>query len=657
MASEIEVVDAQRVVHSDAAAPVEDSAAGSLVRSGPRAESVSQAPLGPPKPPFKGSRRPSVGVGMSFALLIIILLGTAYLTLQRMQRMNASAQDTLNEGLLELRLGQEALRYSNENSRITMQIFLLQRQEEIDGLLARRAENTRQISSLLAALQPHCQSAEEKRLLEKVKQTRGLYVDSYRRALHLLLTEKNRAAATEVMVQETTPALDRYHAAWDEFLRFQKEQVSLASEQSEQRNATGRRITLVFILLMGVLAVAIAWLATRKVAREVTSRIRMQEKVSELNTELEHRVAQRTQELARTHSQLRGSLEELQEYTKEIEAINELVELLQSCLTLDEARQQASRVLQQFFPSGAILMLNPSRNLLEVVLSWGAAAGKQGPFAPESCWALRKGCVHVVQPNNFSLLCGHTEPASAACHLCVPMVAQGDSLGVLSIDDPGLCESITQPRLRRHKQELATTVAEQISLAFANLTLRETLKYQSVRDPLTGLFNRRHMEEFLERELLRAARNAKPVTVLMIDIDRFKLFNDTFGHEAGDILLRELGSVLNSITRGGDIACRYGGEEFLLILAEASLETGCERAAKLREQVANLQIGYRGETLRRITVSIGVAAFPQHGTSAAPLLRSADEALYRAKAGGKDCVVVADATSTDTPALSVSRSG
>jgi ABC-type multidrug transport system fused ATPase/permease subunit len=368
---------------------------------------------------------------MSFALLIIILLGTAYLTLQRMQRMNASAQDTLNEGLLELRLGQEALRYSNENSRITMQIFLLQRQEEIDGLLARRAENTRQISSLLAALQPHCQSAEEKRLLEKVKQTRGLYVDSYRRALHLLLTEKNRAAATEVMVQETTPALDRYHAAWDEFLRFQKEQVSLASEQSEQRNATGRRITLVFILLMGVLAVAIAWLATRKVAREVTSRIRMQEKVSELNSELEHRVAQRTQELARTHSQLRGSLEELQEYTKEIEAINELVELLQSCLTLDEARQQASRVLQQFFPSGAILMLNPSRNLLEVVLSWGAAAGKQGPFAPESCWALRKGCVHVVQPNNFSLLCGHTEPASAACHLCVPMVAQGDSLGNL----------------------------------------------------------------------------------------------------------------------------------------------------------------------------------------------------------------------------------
>lgn len=657
MASEIEVVHAQREAQSDATTPVEDSAAGSLVRSGALAETVSQAPMGPPKPPFKDSRQLSARLGMSFALLIVILLGTAYLTLHRTQRLNASTQDDLNESLLQLQLGQEALRYSSENSRITMQIFLVQGQEEIDGLLARRAENTRQISALVAALETHGNSGEEKRLLETVKQTRGPYMDSYLQALHLLLSEKNRAAATEVMVQQTIPALFRYHAAWEDFLWFNNEQVRVANEQSKQRETTARRIVLAFILIMGVLAAAIAWLATRKVAREVASRIRMQEKICELNTELEHRVTQRTQELARSDEQLRGSLEEMQEYTKEIEAINELVELLQSCLTLDEARQQASRVLQQLFPSGAMLMLNPSRNLLEVVLSWGASALTQGPFAPESCWALRKGCVHVVQPDNFSLLCGHIDQASAACHLCIPMVAQGDSLGVLSINDPGLCDSIAHPRLRRRKQDLATTVAEQISLAFANLTLRETLKYQSVRDPLTGLFNRRHMEESLERELLRAARNTKPVTVLMIDIDRFKLFNDTFGHEAGDLLLRELGSVFTSITRGGDIACRYGGEEFLLILTEASLETGCERAAKLREQVANLQTHHRAETLRRITLSIGVAGFPEHGTSAAQIVKSADEALYRAKAAGRDCVVVAGTTSTDTPSLSVSRSG
>jgi diguanylate cyclase (GGDEF)-like protein len=655
MASEVEVVDEQRELQSGAVTQVEDSGAGGPVRRDTLGEDVHQGPAGPPKPPIKNNRQLVAGLGMSFALLIIILLCTAYLTLRRMQHMNASTQDTLNEGLLELQLGQEALRYSSENSRITMQIFLVQRQEEIDELLSRRVDNTRQISALVAALTAHCDSGEGKRLLATVEQTRGPYIDSYQRALHLLLSEKKREAATEVMVQQATPALYRYHAAWEDFLRFNSEQVRVANEQSKQRETTARRIVLAFILVMGVLAAAIAWLATRKVAREVTSRIRMQEKISKLNTDLEHRVAQRTQELARSDEQLRHSLEELQEYTKEIEAINELVQLLQSCLTLDEARQQASRILQQFFPSGAMLMLNSSRNLLDVVLSWGTAAVKPGPFAPESCWAMRKGCVHLVQPNNFSLACGHVDQASASRHLCVPMVAQGDSLGVLSIDDPQLCDS-AHPRLIQRKKELATTVAEQISLAFANLTLRETLKYQAVRDPLTGLFNRRHMEESLERELRRAARNAKPVTVLMIDIDHFKLFNDTFGHEAGDILLRELGSLFSSVIRGGDIACRYGGEEFLLILAEASLEAGYERAVKLKEQVAILQVRHRGETLRRITISIGVAGYPQHGTSAAQIVRSADQALYRAKADGRDRVVVADATNTDTPSLSLSVS-
>ena len=191
-------------------------------------------------------------------------------------------------------------------------------------------------------------------------------------------------------------------------------------------------------------------------------------------------------------------------------------------------------------------------------------------------------------------------------------------------------------------------MAEQISLAFANLMLRETLKYQSVRDPLTGLFNRRHMEESLERELQRAARSHRPVTVLMIDIDHFKRFNDTFGHEAGDVLLRELGSILKAQIRGGDIACRYGGEEFLLILAETGLEAAQQRAERLGELSKGLHIRHHGETLRRITISTGLACFPEHGTSAAQIVKAADEALYRAKTEGRDRVVFATALSPST---------
>jgi len=376
-------------------------------------------------------------------------------------------------------------------------------------------------------------------------------------------------------------------------------------------------------------------------ARAIKLRTRMQEKLSRLNAKLEQRVADRTEELARADEQLRESLAETQVYAKEIEAVNELVKLLQSCLTLDEAHQQASCVLRDFFSAGAVLMLNPSRNLLDVVLSWGAVSSQQGPFPPQSCWALRKGQVHLAG-RSHDPVCSHSDDTVVACHLCIPMMAQGDALGVLSIDDPAFCGGQSNPHFAQRKIKLASIFAEQISLAFANLLLRETLKYQSVRDPLTGLFNRRHMEEVLERELLRAARKATPVAVLMIDIDQFKHFNDMFGHEAGDLLLRELGSTLQGQMRGGDIACRYGGEEFLLIMGETDLDCACQRAETLREQVAALQVRYRGEMLRRITVSIGVAGFPVHGNSGGKIVSAADGALYRAKRAGRDRVVVAE---------------
>jgi diguanylate cyclase (GGDEF)-like protein len=393
--------------------------------------------------------------------------------------------------------------------------------------------------------------------------------------------------------------------------------------------------------MVALLAGGIALIATRRVARVVNSRIRTQQEVYRLNAELEQRVTQRTLALQRTENRLRGSLGELQEYTSRVETVNQLVELLQSCLTPEEGYQQASRVLEHFFPEGALLMLNPSRNVLDSVCSWGEPSPLAGPFSHESCWALRKGRTHVVQPGNFSLLCGHVDPTSTACHICVPMIAQGESLGVLSVSDSRLRDRGTDAHGLKRMQVLAISLAEQISLAFANLMLRETLKYQSVRDPLTNLFNRRHMEEGLHRELSRAERSGNPVTVLMADVDRFKQFNDAFGHEAGDLLLRDLGALFAAEIRGGDIACRYGGEEFLLILADTDLRAAGERAAKIQEQVRNLHVRYRGETLRRITLSIGVAGFPQHGRTARQIVTAADRALYQAKAAGRDRVVVA----------------
>lgn len=177
-------------------------------------------------------------------------------------------------------------------------------------------------------------------------------------------------------------------------------------------------------------------------------------------------------------------------------------------------------------------------------------------------------------------------------------------------------------------------------MALANLKLRESLRNQSVRDPLTGLFNRRYMEESLERELRRFSRSQRPVGVIMLDLDHFKRFNDTFGHDAGDALLRELGHLLQTRTRKEDMACRYGGEEFVIVLSGASLEIAQERAEQLREKVKTLKVELRGHSLGAMTVSLGVAVAPHHGSTIAEILRAADLALYEAKKAGRDRVVV-----------------
>jgi diguanylate cyclase (GGDEF)-like protein len=173
---------------------------------------------------------------------------------------------------------------------------------------------------------------------------------------------------------------------------------------------------------------------------------------------------------------------------------------------------------------------------------------------------------------------------------------------------------------------------------------------QSVRDPLTGLFNRRYMEETLEREIRRAARANGPVSIIMLDVDHFKHYNDTFGHEAGDIVLREIGALLRVQVRAEDIACRYGGEEFTLIMPAASAEVSRERAEHLCKQVKRLAVQRRGVALGQITASLGVAAYPQHGATGEDVLAAADAALYQAKRAGRDRVVVAEAGESPNPA-------
>jgi diguanylate cyclase (GGDEF)-like protein/PAS domain S-box-containing protein len=350
-------------------------------------------------------------------------------------------------------------------------------------------------------------------------------------------------------------------------------------------------------------------------------------------------------EMEDAHHKLASSVYELESRAREMSLLTEMGDLLQSCFTAAEAYGIVIQYAKQLFPdeSGALCMLNRTGDLLEPAAVWGDFPGADALFTPNECWALRRGRLHRITEPESSLACAHVSRPLPPAYLCVPMMAQGEALGLLHLRESTPVEdgSHELPELRAESRvRLAATVAEHIALALANLKLRETLRTQSIRDQLTGLYNRRHMEESLERELRRASRTGRSIGIVLVDIDHFKRINDTHGHEAGDKMLKAVGQFLQSRMREEDLACRYGGEEFVFVLPEASLEATRQRAERLREEVKGLRVQHRGRDLESVSVSLGVAVFPEHGATGAALLRAADHALYRAKAEGRDRLVV-----------------
>ncbi len=359
---------------------------------------------------------------------------------------------------------------------------------------------------------------------------------------------------------------------------------------------------------------------------DITDRMRAEEQLEEANANLAQRVT------------------ELQRHSMELHLLSEMGGWLQSCNTIDEAYLAVARSVESLFPvwMGALYVIAGSRNVVELAAEWGPPVFGERVFAPDDCWALRRGRLNWSSGSEHAMQCRHVDGEQGAESVCVPLMAHGEALGILHLQprrDPGEQFVLAGPRAQAD-QKLAAVLAEQIGLALGNLQLRETLRNQSIRDPLTGLFNRRYMEESLEREISRANRSRSPIAIIMLDIDHFKEFNDTFGHQAGDAALRTLADFLKNATRGQDIVCRYGGEEFALVFGGSTLEGALERGEVLRDGVKRLEVRYGGQLLGTITVSMGLALFPDHGSTIADILRGADQALYCAKRDGRDQICV-----------------
>lgn len=440
------------------------------------------------------------------------------------------------------------------------------------------------------------------------------------RNVRVLLGKESAEQIRVISIRNTNPAaaidelrstawisrFDTLQAAIGAMKTQEQHNLDLRNEREDASVARAKGI----VIAGDVLAFALATGALVLSARQARQREQSELRVAAANRELTARVS------------------DLQQRSRELSLLTRLGELLQSCENADESASVIRQVLPQLFEGseGAVFTIISSRNLVVPLTGWPDSGRTAVPFAPADCWALRRGAIHDITPGGVNVVCKHAAARTANRSVCVPLLAHGEAIGLLHVAWMEGGSALN---------ELAGAVAEQLGLAQANLTLQETLRRQAMRDPLTGVFNRRYMEETLARELHRAARQHSALSLLMLDLDRFKEYNDTLGHFAGDDLLRSAAATMQRAVRADDVVCRYGGDEFVIIMPDAEGAIVDQRAASLLDQLQQFPRGDAAGPGHSVTVSIGIAAYPADATEPQELLLVADRALYQAKRAGR----------------------
>lgn len=401
--------------------------------------------------------------------------------------------------------------------------------------------------------------------------------------------------------------------------------MNVAEEQLLQdRQATYRGArTATFTIFVGFVVATVALLAILIVSAR---------------NEIRRRAA-RAAEQAEYARELNASVSALERERNVIARLNEASTFLQSCDSLKEVGALSGSLMQSLFPdrSGALYVYASSRNQLVRLAAWGDYEAPE-VLTTTQCWSLRRGQAHHFHGDSGTPLCTHFfGEGPTAESWCVPLVAHGETVGMVTLRNAAAVAEGDQD------SRLVEMAARQLGVAIANLRLRETLKEQTIRDPLTGTFNRRYLEVVAEKELTHAQRNGLTLGLVMFDLDHFKAFNDVHGHPAGDRALIAVTNYVRETIRSSDWLFRYGGEEFVLLMRETTLADAELKVRELCEGVARLTLTSDGTPLPSITISLGLAMFPMHGDDLDALLSRADEALYASKKAGRNRVTLAAA--------------
>ncbi len=335
---------------------------------------------------------------------------------------------------------------------------------------------------------------------------------------------------------------------------------------------------------------------------------------------------------ARQVRQQQASYDKAAATKHQIEELFAMTDMLQAAEDHDDAGSILMATSERLLPEygGALYVFNNSRDRLDLAKSWNSNESFRpgATLLPSQCWALKRGKPHINDPGTNTLCCMHVMGSAATVE--VPMMARGQVHGLLILSYDGEQAMSRLMDVRR----IARALSDSMSLAISNIALRDKLRTQSLRDPLTGLYNRRYMEDALERYVSLAERSGGATSVIMIDLDNFKHLNDENGHAKGDSVLRDVAAQLISALRPSDVVARYGGEELMVILPNCGLDDAMMKAELLRARIEGLSEAHDTS----ISASFGVATVPETSTSASDVVPMADTALYEAKKAGKNCV-------------------
>lgn len=330
------------------------------------------------------------------------------------------------------------------------------------------------------------------------------------------------------------------------------------------------------------------------------------------------------------------------QHRQERKTLSIMGEWLYAAQTMDELFDVVSRSMSVVLPGvcGYLYLYDEKHQYLERNASWGYPRETLDMLTSDQCWALRRGRSYWHGQNDISFPCDHyVDPDESG--FCIPISGRGETIGLISISFPGVgieeSKSGSQREFMEAAWELAVICAEQISLALANVTLREQLQETSVRDQLTGLWNRRWFQTRCQSLLHTHGVKGETFSLVMADIDHFKTFNDTHGHDAGDAVLVRVAEVLSEFCTDDLFPCRLGGEEFV-VLTTRGPEEALASTEEIRARIENTDVDHQGRTLPPVTMSFGISHCPNHGQNADALLKAADIALYASKEAGRNRV-------------------